>query len=100
MLPLVIISNSSYDADMIHVYIDESGNLGKSGRYFVLAAAVFRDDKSNKKAKRLVRKTQARQKCKEIKSSRLGFVERQELLNRLIKIEEFECFYLVIQKQN
>ncbi len=98
MLPLVIIFNSSYDADMIHVYIDESGNLGKSGRYFVLAAAVFRDDKSNKKAKRLVRKTQARQKCKEIKSSRLGFVERQELLNRLIKIEEFECFYLVIQK--
>lgn len=100
MLPLVWISKKHYDSAMIHIYVDESGNLGQSGRYFVLAAAVFLDDKSNNKAKRLVRKAQPKvgDKYQELKSSQMGFVERQELINRLTKIEAFECFYLVIQK--
>ena len=98
MLSLVVIRSMAYASLMIHAYIDESGNLGKSGSYFVLAAAVFLNDKSNKKAKRMVRKAQLEQKCQELKSSRMVFTDRQKLINRLVETDGFECFYLVIQK--
>lgn len=45
---------------MIRVFIDESGNLGRGGKYFVLAAAVFDTPQGAKRAARLIRKEQIR----------------------------------------
>ncbi len=41
---------------MTRVVVDESGNLGVEGDYFVLAALVFRSAKSEVKVRRLVRR--------------------------------------------
>lgn len=48
------------NTDMIRVFIDESGNLGRGGKYFVLAAAVFDTPQGAKRAARLIRKEQIR----------------------------------------
>lgn len=43
---------------MITTYIDESGNLGRGGEYFILAAAVFNTKKGDARIKRIIRKEQ------------------------------------------
>jgi hypothetical protein len=88
---------------MTRVFIDESGNLGRGGRFFVLAAAVFLTRQAAKSASRYVRKMQ---KCMgydgapltELKSCKMQFTERQTLLNDLMRRENLEFYYLVIEK--
>lgn len=88
---------------MTRVFIDESGNLGRGGRFFVLAAIVFLTRQSAKKASRYVRKMQKRLGAKgsplaELKSCRMSFVERQMLLNGLMASGDIEFYYLVVEK--
>lgn len=91
---------------MIQVFIDESGNLGRGGKYFVLAAAVFDTPQGSKRASRMIRHFQA-EKLKhspiaerpEIKSSKLTLPQRQKLLNKLASKADVDLFYLVIDKQ-
>lgn len=47
-----------FNKPMTRVFIDESGNLGRGGRFFVLAAIVFLTRQSAKKASRYVHKMQ------------------------------------------
>lgn len=88
---------------MTRVFIDESGNLGRGGRFFVLAAIVFLTRQAAKKASRYVHKMQKRLGTKgsplaELKSCRMSFVERQMLLNGLMISEDIEFYYLVVEK--
>lgn len=88
---------------MTRVFIDESGNLGRGGRFFVLAAIVFLTRQSAKKASRYVHKMQKRLGAKgsplaELKSCRMSFVERQMLLNGLMASGDIEFYYLAIEK--
>lgn len=88
---------------MTRVFIDESGNLGRGGRFFVLAAIVFLTRQSAKKASRYVHKMQKRLGTKssplaELKSCRMSFVERQMLLNGLMASGDIELYYLVVEK--
>ena len=90
---------------MIRVFIDESGNLGRGGQYFVLAAAVFDTPQGIKRAARLIRKTQimlAKDKpipiIEEIKSCRLSVPQRQRILHKLVAKADIDIFYLVVDK--
>ena len=84
---------------MLHIYIDESGDLGVCGSYFfVMAAVVFLCDSSAKRGTRLVRKMRKRMGVNELKSSRMGFIERQAALNKLMLIRDVEFFYLIATK--
>ncbi len=90
---------------MITAYIDESGNMGCGGKYFVLAAAVFDTAKGLTRAKRIIRKEQqllAKERnydtIQEIKSCTLKFPERQRILNKLTAKPDIDIFYLVVDK--
>lgn len=84
---------------MLHIYIDESGDLGVRGSYFfVMAAVVFLCDSSAKRGTRLVRKMRKRTEVKELKSSQMSFIERQAVLNKLMLIKDLEFFYLIAEK--
>lgn len=91
---------------MIKVYVDESGNMGKSGKYFVIAGLVFRDDKAETKVRRLIKKEQMldatgkqlAKKKEEIKFSRMKFSQRQRIVNKIAKVEGADVFYFVAYK--
>ena len=84
---------------MLRIYIDESGDLGNRGsNFFVMAAVVFLNDSATKRGSRLVRKMRKKMEVEELKSSRMSFSERQELLNRLMVIEDIEFFYFIAEK--
>lgn len=84
---------------MLRIYIDESGDLGNRGSsFFVMAAVVFLNDSATKRGSRLVRKMRKKMEVEELKSSRMSFSERQELLNRLMIIEDIELFYFIAEK--
>lgn len=91
---------------MIKAYIDESGNLGRGGKYFVLAAAVFDTEKGVVRARRIIRKEQqivakerAASEIQELKSCSLNFVQRQRILNKLTSKADVDIFYLVVDKE-
>lgn len=75
---------------MVAAYIDESGNLGRGGDYFVLTAVVFDDRNGKNRIKRIIRKEQrlvAKEKrfqsiC-EIKACRLSFEQCQRIVNKI-----------------
>lgn len=83
---------------MLRIYIDESGDLGSGGYYFVMAAVVFLTDFAAKKGSRLVRKIRKRMETEELKSSRMNFTERQTILNKLMDINGVEFFYFIAEK--
>ncbi len=90
---------------MIRVFIDESGNMGRGGEYFVLAATVFDTENGANRVKRLIRKEQqliAKEKrladIEEIKSCCIKFSQRQRILNKIISKADVDFFYLVVNK--
>ena len=90
---------------MIHVCIDESGNLGRGGKYFVLAAVVFDTDSGKKRASRVIKKAQKRIAdeanqaiIEELKSSKMSFPQRQTILQKLVSKADIDLFYLAIDK--
>lgn len=90
---------------MIRVFIDESGNMGRGGQYFVLAAVVCDTDKGDQRIKRIIRKEQqiiAKDRMipeiEEIKSSFLTFPQRQRILNKIVARTDVDLYYLVVDK--
>ncbi len=90
---------------MIQAYIDESGNMGCGGKYFVLAAVVFDTEKGAARIKRLIRKEQQliakERQCayiNEIKSFSLNFPQRQRILNKMTAKADIDIFCLVVDK--
>lgn len=106
MRGVVHFSTIYYTVPMIQAYIDESGDMGHGGKYFVLAAAVFTTPESNKIAKRTIHKFQLylsahrTRPIAEVKSRNLKFEQRQSLLSRLVKQSGFDIFYLVVDKDH
>lgn len=91
--------------NMIQAYIDESGNMGRGGKYFVLAAVVFDTEKGKSRAKRIIRKEQQiiakeseRSSIAEIKSCTISFPQRQRILNKIVAKADIDIFYLVVDK--
>ena len=92
---------------MITAYIDESGNLGRGGDYFVLAAVVFDNENGENRIKRIIRKEQqliAKERqlhsIREIKASKLSFEQRQRIINKITSRADVDLYYLVVYKKN
>ena len=92
---------------MITAYIDESGNLGRGGDYFVLAAIVYNNTKGENRIKRIIKREQQlltserhAAKLPEIKSYSLSFSQRQRILNKIVSRADNDIYYLAIYKKN
>ena len=93
---------------MKRVFVDESGNMGRDGQYFVLAALLVETPQAEIKLKRLIREEQIRgnlgeklkkeERREELKFSRLRFSQRQRVVERIAKIDGIGLFYFVAYK--
>lgn len=84
----------------MQVFIDESGNLGKNGRFFVIAALI---PENPKRIKNIVKRSCvkfgfAKTTFDEIKASQLSFPEKQEIIFKLREKDDFSCSYIVADK--
>lgn len=93
------------EVTMVNVFVDESGNLGKAGEFFVLGAVVFSDMENQKRAKRIIRKEQkiiaagkTDGKILELKSNQMGFKQQRRILCKLYEKIEYDLFYFVAHK--
>lgn len=86
----------------MQIYIDESGNLGKKGRFFVISALMPEKPKRIKNIiKRCcVRFGRANNILDEIKGYNLNFSQKQEILEKLNKKDDFHCSYIVADKNH
>lgn len=88
---------------MVRVFIDESGNMGESGKYFVLAAVVAKTGKDEARLKRVIRKEQVldargmKTRKTEVKFSKMKFPQRQRLVDKISR-EGADVFYFVAYK--
>ncbi|MEA3449785.1 MAG: DUF3800 domain-containing protein [Patescibacteria group bacterium] len=79
----------------MELYFDESGNLGKKDRYFVIAMLL---PVNKKRIKNFTRRFCAKLGHDEIKASRLDFVQKQNLIHKLSKIPDNKVSYIVADK--
>ena len=90
---------------MIKVFVDESGNMGASGKYFVLAAVIVKNMKAENRLKRIIRREQVldasgqeiKKKREEVKFSKMKFSQRQRILNKMSR-EDLDVYYFVAYK--
>jgi len=78
-------------------FIDESGNLGKKDRYFVIAM-IFSYQK--KRILNFMKSFLAKKEIFEIKASKLTFMEKQNLIIKLAKMRDNNIFYIVADKKH
>jgi hypothetical protein len=82
---------------MVHVYIDESGNLGKQGRYFIIALV---QPNKKKRLANMVKRFCASNGLDEIKASALSFPDKQGLFNKLSSVNDYSVSYIVADKKH
>lgn len=85
---------------MLKIAIDESGSIGKAGRYFVIAALILHSAKARKRVKNLVKHTKAGNKKTELKGSKMGTVQKQVFLSSLASQKDYSVAYLVADKRH
>ena len=87
----------------MQVYLDESGNLGRRGRFFVICALM---PENPKRIKNIIKGWIAELRktnniiLDELKSSFLKFPEKQKILQKLAKKDDFHCSYVVGDKKH
>lgn len=79
------------------ICIDESGNLGSGGRYFVISAI---ESENPKRLKNIAKRFCADLGVDEIKGTLLRFPQRQGLINKLSSKDDYDISYLVFDKNN
>jgi len=88
----------------MQIYIDESGNLGRKGKFFVIAS-VIPDKNKAKRLKKIIKRSCIKFKVgncalPEIKTSKLTFPQKQYILNRICDKNDFSCSYIVAEKRH
>lgn len=78
-------------------FIDESGDLGIKGRYFVITLLA---PQRSKRISNFMRKFCARNNLQEIKASQLSFSQKQIIFNRLCGANDYTISYIVADKLN
>jgi hypothetical protein len=91
--------------EMINVFLDESGNLGKGGEFFTIAAVAFSQPKGQIRLKRLMKKLCLTYSLdgvplRELKANGLSFPQKQEVLRRIALRADHEIFYITAQKRH
>lgn len=84
-------------SSMINVFVDESGDLGTKGRYFVIAMLV---PQNSKRIVNFMRKFCARNKLTEVKAAELSFPQKQKIFDRLTSANDYTISYIVLDKHN
>ncbi len=87
----------------MQIFIDESGNLGKRGRFFVICALMPENPKRLKNIiKRCIAKLARANDTvlDELKSPFLTFPQKQEVLQKFSKKDDFHCSYIVGDKNH
>ena len=82
---------------MITVFVDESGNLGKKDRYFVIAMVL---PQKTKRISNFVKSFCAKNSIDEVHASELSFHQKQELFNRLTSANDYTISYVILDKSN
>lgn len=82
---------------MVNIFIDESGNLGRKDRFFVIAALV---PSRGKRIVNFIRRFAKKQRLVEVKGSRLGFPEKEYLFKELAGGNDSYVSYIVVDKLN
>ena len=83
---------------MADVYVDESGDLGTNGeRFFVIALIVAQ---KQERIKNIVKHFCSAHGIREIKASSLDFPKKQDLLNKLVSVDDHSISYIVVDKKH
>jgi hypothetical protein len=85
----------------MQIFVDESGNLGKSGEYFVIACFI---PQNYPRIKNILKRSRIKfggtRPLEEIKASSLTFPQKQNLLNKFAISKDFSCSYIVTKKKH
>lgn len=86
----------------MQIYIDESGNLGKKDRYFIILALI---PQKPKRIKNIIKRACVRlgisdNTVEEIKASKLSFSDKQNIINKLNEKDDLSCSYVVADKNH
>lgn len=79
----------------MEIHIDESGNLGTSGRYFVIAMIQLLN---KKRIKNFIRNYNKEKDIVEAKGQVMTIEDRQNLLNKLSSRDDYFISYIVLDK--
>lgn len=82
---------------MITTFVDESGDLGKGGRYFIIAIIV---PQKSKRIANFMKRFCAKNNLKEVKAAQLSFSQKQEIFNKLTSANDYTISYIVADKHN
>ncbi len=82
---------------MIKAFADESGDLGRGGRYFVIAIIV---PQRSKRIVNFMKRFCVKNNLKEVKAAELSFSQKQEILNKLTSANDYTISYIVADKYN
>lgn len=82
---------------MVTVFVDESGDLGKKGRYFVIAMLV---PQRGKRIVNFMKKFCLKYGLIEVKAAQLSFPQKQRIFDRLTSANDYTISYIVLDKYN
>lgn len=82
---------------MITVFVDESGDLGKGGRYFIIAMLV---PQRSKRISNFMKRFCVKNSLHEVKAAQLEFPQKQEIFNKLTSANDYTISYIVVDKHN
>ena len=80
---------------MLKIYVDESGNLGTQGRYFVIGAFCT---ESGKRIRNIIKKHCAKQAVTELKHRFTSFEDRQKLAYKFKTVVDHKTGYICVDK--
>ncbi len=78
-------------------FIDESGDLGTKGRYFVITLLA---PQKSKRISNFMRRFCAMNSIQEVKASQLSFSQKQSIINKLCSANDYTISYIVADKSN
>jgi hypothetical protein len=79
------------------IFVDESGDLGAGGRYFIIAMLA---PQKGKRISNFVKKFCIKNNLIELKGSQLSFPQKQNIFNKLCQANDYTVSYIVADKLN
>ncbi len=80
---------------MLKIYVDESGDLGRRGRYFVIGAFCTED---GKRIRNVIKKHCAKYGIEELKNFGMSFAHKQEIALKFSKLNDHKIAYVCVDK--
>ncbi len=80
---------------MLKIYIDESGDLGLNEGYFIIAMILVQN---TNRMKNIVKNFCAETGKEELHAFELTFNQKQKLINKVVKQDDYEVSYIVADK--